>query len=214
MAKELYGLKILVVDDDKDTLELLEWVLEARGGGGDRRLVGARRPWTRSSASGPTSWSATSPCRRRTASASCGASARCPRRAAGRIAGGRPHRALDGPGPAAVPARRLPEPRPQAGGARRAGRGGDQHRAPARARRLGPTRVERARTRPLRRTFRSRAREPRQTASVTARRTRPSAGPTGARNVGANRHRSPLRPSARGRRRRSDPPRRACGAVP
>ncbi len=31
MAKELYGLKILVVDDDKDTLELLEWVLERAG---------------------------------------------------------------------------------------------------------------------------------------------------------------------------------------
>jgi CheY-like chemotaxis protein len=31
MAKELYGLKILVVDDDKDTLELLEWVLKRAG---------------------------------------------------------------------------------------------------------------------------------------------------------------------------------------
>jgi CheY-like chemotaxis protein len=31
MAKELYGLKILVVDDDKDTLELLEWVLRRAG---------------------------------------------------------------------------------------------------------------------------------------------------------------------------------------
>ena len=31
MAKELYGLKILVVDDDKDTLELLEWVLKRTG---------------------------------------------------------------------------------------------------------------------------------------------------------------------------------------
>src|SRR5262252_8922878 len=31
MAKELYGLKVLVVDDDKDTLELLEWVLQRAG---------------------------------------------------------------------------------------------------------------------------------------------------------------------------------------
>jgi CheY-like chemotaxis protein len=31
MAKELQGLKILVVDDDKDTLELLEWVLKRAG---------------------------------------------------------------------------------------------------------------------------------------------------------------------------------------
>src|SRR5260221_1972142 len=31
MAKDLYGLKILVVDDDKDTLELLEWVLKRAG---------------------------------------------------------------------------------------------------------------------------------------------------------------------------------------
>ena len=31
MSKELYGLKILVVDDDKDTRELLEWVLTRAG---------------------------------------------------------------------------------------------------------------------------------------------------------------------------------------
>jgi CheY-like chemotaxis protein len=31
MAKELYGLRILVVDDDKDTLELLQWVLQRAG---------------------------------------------------------------------------------------------------------------------------------------------------------------------------------------
>ena len=31
MAKELYGLKILVVDDDKDTLDLLQWVLQRAG---------------------------------------------------------------------------------------------------------------------------------------------------------------------------------------
>ena len=31
MGKELLGLKILVVDDDQDTLELLEWVLKRSG---------------------------------------------------------------------------------------------------------------------------------------------------------------------------------------
>ena len=31
MGKELFGLKILVVDDDKDTRELLEWVLTRAG---------------------------------------------------------------------------------------------------------------------------------------------------------------------------------------
>ena len=31
MAKELYGLKVLVVDDDPDTRDLLEWVLKRAG---------------------------------------------------------------------------------------------------------------------------------------------------------------------------------------
>ena len=31
MGKELYGLKILVVDDDVDTRELIEWVLKRVG---------------------------------------------------------------------------------------------------------------------------------------------------------------------------------------
>ncbi|PYQ18036.1 MAG: histidine kinase, partial [Acidobacteria bacterium] len=31
MGKELYGLKILVVDDDVDTRELIEWVLRRVG---------------------------------------------------------------------------------------------------------------------------------------------------------------------------------------
>ncbi len=31
MARELYGLKVLVVDDDSDTRELLEWVLTRAG---------------------------------------------------------------------------------------------------------------------------------------------------------------------------------------
>jgi CheY-like chemotaxis protein len=31
MSKELYGLKILVVDDDTDTRELIEWVLKRVG---------------------------------------------------------------------------------------------------------------------------------------------------------------------------------------
>jgi CheY-like chemotaxis protein len=31
MAKELYGIKVLVVDDDQDTRELLEWVLKRAG---------------------------------------------------------------------------------------------------------------------------------------------------------------------------------------
>jgi CheY-like chemotaxis protein len=31
MAKELYGLKILVVDDDQDTRDLLDWVLKRAG---------------------------------------------------------------------------------------------------------------------------------------------------------------------------------------
>lgn len=31
MAKELYGLKVLVVDDDQDTRDLLEWVLKRAG---------------------------------------------------------------------------------------------------------------------------------------------------------------------------------------
>ncbi|HET7745931.1 MAG TPA: response regulator [Vicinamibacteria bacterium] len=31
MGKELYGLKILVVDDDADTRDLLEWVLKRAG---------------------------------------------------------------------------------------------------------------------------------------------------------------------------------------
>jgi CheY-like chemotaxis protein len=31
MAKELYGLKILVVDDDLDTRELIDWVLRRAG---------------------------------------------------------------------------------------------------------------------------------------------------------------------------------------
>ena len=31
MGKELYGLKILVVDDDQDTRDLLEWVLKRVG---------------------------------------------------------------------------------------------------------------------------------------------------------------------------------------
>jgi CheY-like chemotaxis protein len=31
MAKELYGLKILIVDDDQDTRDLLEWVLKRAG---------------------------------------------------------------------------------------------------------------------------------------------------------------------------------------
>jgi CheY-like chemotaxis protein len=31
MAKELYGLKILVVEDDVDTRELIEWVLKRAG---------------------------------------------------------------------------------------------------------------------------------------------------------------------------------------
>ncbi len=31
MSKELYGLKILVVDDDQDTRDLLEWVLKRVG---------------------------------------------------------------------------------------------------------------------------------------------------------------------------------------
>jgi CheY-like chemotaxis protein len=31
MAKELYGFKVLVVDDDVDTRELLEWVLKRAG---------------------------------------------------------------------------------------------------------------------------------------------------------------------------------------
>jgi CheY-like chemotaxis protein len=31
MSKELYGLKILVVDDDQDTRDLLEWVLRRVG---------------------------------------------------------------------------------------------------------------------------------------------------------------------------------------
>ena len=31
MAKELYGLKILVVDDDVDTRELIDWVLRRAG---------------------------------------------------------------------------------------------------------------------------------------------------------------------------------------
>jgi CheY-like chemotaxis protein len=31
MGKELYGIKILVVDDDADTRELLEWVLKRTG---------------------------------------------------------------------------------------------------------------------------------------------------------------------------------------
>jgi CheY-like chemotaxis protein len=31
MAKELYGLKVLVVDDDADTRDLLEWVLKRAG---------------------------------------------------------------------------------------------------------------------------------------------------------------------------------------
>jgi CheY-like chemotaxis protein len=31
MAKELYGLKILVVDDDNDTRDLLDWVLKRAG---------------------------------------------------------------------------------------------------------------------------------------------------------------------------------------
>jgi CheY-like chemotaxis protein len=31
MAKELYGLKVLAVDDDADTRDLLHWVLEKAG---------------------------------------------------------------------------------------------------------------------------------------------------------------------------------------
>ena len=31
MAKELYGLKVLVVDDDQDTRDLLDWVLKRAG---------------------------------------------------------------------------------------------------------------------------------------------------------------------------------------
>ena len=31
MGKELYGIKVLVVDDDQDTRELLEWVLKRAG---------------------------------------------------------------------------------------------------------------------------------------------------------------------------------------
>ena len=31
MSKELYGLKILVVDDDQDTRDLLDWVLKRAG---------------------------------------------------------------------------------------------------------------------------------------------------------------------------------------
>ena len=31
MGKELYGLKVLVVDDDEDTRELIEWVLQRVG---------------------------------------------------------------------------------------------------------------------------------------------------------------------------------------
>ena len=34
MSKELYGLKILVVDDDQDTRDLLEWVLRRVGAEG------------------------------------------------------------------------------------------------------------------------------------------------------------------------------------
>lgn len=31
MAKDLYGLKVLIVDDDQDTRDLLEWVLSRAG---------------------------------------------------------------------------------------------------------------------------------------------------------------------------------------
>jgi CheY-like chemotaxis protein len=41
MAKELYGIKVLVVDDDQDTRELLEWVLKRAGA--DVTTVGSAR---------------------------------------------------------------------------------------------------------------------------------------------------------------------------
>jgi len=41
MGKELYGLKILVVDDDVDTRELIEWVLKRVGA--EVRSVGSAR---------------------------------------------------------------------------------------------------------------------------------------------------------------------------
>src|SRR3984893_9519609 len=41
MGKELYGLKILVVEDDVDTRELIEWVLKRVGA--EVRSVGSAR---------------------------------------------------------------------------------------------------------------------------------------------------------------------------
>ncbi len=41
MGKELYGLKILVVDDDVDTRELIDWVLKR--GGAEVTSVGSAR---------------------------------------------------------------------------------------------------------------------------------------------------------------------------
>ena len=52
MAKELYGLKILVVDDDVDTRELIDWVLRRAGAEvvsvGSAHEAGGRRSCSRS----------------------------------------------------------------------------------------------------------------------------------------------------------------------
>ena len=53
MAKELYGLKILVVDDDVDTRELIDWVLRRAGAEVTCRSPRPRRPWRPSSATAP-----------------------------------------------------------------------------------------------------------------------------------------------------------------
>ena len=68
MSKELYGLKILVVDDDQDTRDLLEWVLR-RVGAEVVAVPSAKAAMEALEKDRPTSSSATSRCRRRTGSA-------------------------------------------------------------------------------------------------------------------------------------------------